>query len=343
MRRCNECPHPHELFSSDIANPKGFTVGDGVKDAAPLRHATVIRKDDRLLWDLLNLVFEKGTTECICVQVHNGSGYAVLASLVARTHPAIVPEPSKLILTRPTQGKLNILECMHQYEHYLMLRTFIENSHASLSNDVEKQHFISGCNHSAFIEDQIRREKDIPAYAHKFAPSALIVTITGYLSLPNSPTNRQTQRFRNPYLPRNALPSRPAARVHNLNIYPSDSEVIELDDDHNSNVHFAYNAACQRIRNDPDTIVKPCLVCTVLSGTPPDDGHRFEQCPLLLNHDLLKTQVKGFCSLIMRGRNMTKATSLKHANAITFEEIESDTSTKTDRDTPPATPDRDFP
>ena len=343
MRRYNKYLHPYELFSSDITDPKGFTVGDGVKDAVPLQHAVVIKKDDRLLWDLLNLVFEKGTTECISVQVHDGSGYAALASLVARAHPAIVPEPSKLILTRPVQGKLNILEHMHQYEHYLMLRTFIENSHASLSNEVEKQHFISGCNHSAFVEDQIRREKDVPACAHKFEPSALIVTINGHLSLPNSPTNCQSQRIRNPYLPRNALPSRPAARAHNLDMHPSDTDTIEInDDDYDDDIQFAHTAACQRTRNDPENIVKPCLVCTVLTGTPPDNGHRFEQCPLLLNHDLLKTQAKGFCSLIMRGRNMTRATLLEHANAVTFEEIESDTSTRTDRDAPPDTPNRDF-
>ena len=117
MRRYNKYLHPYELFSSDITDPKGFTVGDGVKDAVPLRHAVIIKKDDRLLWDLLNLVFKKGTTKHISVQVHDGSGYAVLASLVDRAHPAIVPEPSKLILTRPVQGKLNILKYMHQHEH----------------------------------------------------------------------------------------------------------------------------------------------------------------------------------------------------------------------------------
>ena len=86
-----------------------------------------------------------------------------------------------------------------------------------------------------------------------------------------------------------------------------------------------------------DAIIKPCLVCTVLTGTPPVDGHGFEQCPLLLNHDLLKTQVKGFCSVIMRGQNVTKAAALEHTIAVTFEEIESNTSIKTDRDAPPDT------
>lgn len=361
MRRYNKYLHPYELFTSDITDPKGFTVGDGETDVVPATHDTIIIKDDRLLWDVLTTVFEKDSTEYITVQVHNGSGYAALYSLIARSHPNLVPEPSKLILIRPVQGKLNLLEYMHQYEHWLMLRTFIEDSHCTLNNSVEKQHFISGCNHSAFIEDQIRRERDIAAYAHKFEPSALIVTINGYLDLPNSPTKRPLTRLRNPYLPRNALPSRQTTRVqnldmhptnsaamqvHNVDMCPTDSALNEVDtydiSDDDDNLHFAYTAACNRIRNDPETIIKPCLVCTVLTGTPPVDGHRFEQCPLLLNHDLLKTQVKGFCSLIMRGRNMTKAAAIKHTNAVTFEEIESDTSIKTDRDTPPDTPNRDF-
>jgi len=228
-----------------------------------------------------------------------------------------------------------------------MTKNAIKDNHATRDNAVEKQHFISGCTHSAFIEDQVRRERDVAAYAHKFAPSALIVTINGYLELPNSPTKRPATRLRNPYLPRTPFQPRSTTRVHNVDIYPTDDQyAADLDTDatagYDDDIHFAYNAACNRIRNDPESIVKPCLVCTVITGTPPVDGHRFEQCPLLLNHDLLKTHVKGFCSIIMRGRNMNKGTAIRNTNAVTFEEIESDASAKTDRDTPPDTPDRDF-
>ena len=129
-------------------------------------------------------------------------------------------------------------------------------------------------------------------------------------------------------------------------MHPTDSAAPNIDNENNSecngNIQFAHAAACQRICNDPETIIKPCLMCTVLTGTPPVDGHQFEQCPLLLNHDLLKTQVKGFCSLMMRGQNVTRATALKHTNAVTFEEIESNASVKTNQDTPPDTPDWDF-
>ena len=39
---------------------------------------------------------------------------------------------------------------------------------------------------------------------------------------------------------------------------------------------------------------------------------------------------------------MNEGTALKHTNAVTFEDLDSDASAKTDRDTPPDTPDQDF-
>ena len=82
-----------------------------------------------------------------------------------------------------------------------MFKTFIEDHHASLDNAVEKQHFISGCKYSNFIKEQIQCKCGIPAHQHKFTTSALIITINGYLNLPNSPTKRSLIRQRNPYLP----------------------------------------------------------------------------------------------------------------------------------------------
>ena len=110
---------------------------------------------------------------------------------------------------------------MCKYEHYLMLKTFIEDHHASLDNNVEKQHFVSGCKYSNFIKEQIRRERDIPAHQHKFATSALIITINGYLNLPNSPTKRAFTRQRNPYLPRSVMPPH-TTQVNSIQSYSPD-------------------------------------------------------------------------------------------------------------------------
>ena len=316
IKRFNKYIHPYYCFRGDCDDPKGFTIGDGPNDAVPLRHKTIIEKDSKLLWDVLNHVFEKSSREHTAVQIHNGCGYTVLHTLVADSHPQIVQEPSDLILHRPTQDSLSLLEYMCKYEHYLMLKTFIEDHHASLDNDVEKQHFVSGCKYSNFIKEQIRRERDIPAHQHKFTTSALIITITGYLNLPNSPTKRGLLRQRNSYSPRNATSQR-ASNIHSLQTYPTDDEYSysqDIEDD--ENVKYAYNVACNKIRAHTDAITKPCLVCTILTGVPPTDNHRFEQCPVLLNHDLLKNQVKGFCGLIMRGRNHDNSTPVKRTHAV---------------------------
>ena len=316
IKRFNKYIHPYCCFRGDCDDPKGFTVGDRPTDAVPLRHKTIIEKDSKLLWDVLNHVFDKSSCEHTAVQVHNGCGYTVLHTLVADSHPQIVQEPSDLILHRPTQDSLSLLEYMCKYEHYLMLKTFIEDHHASLDNEVEKQHFVSGCKYSNFIKEQIRRERDIPAHQHKFTTSALIITITGYLNLPNSPTKRGFLRQRNSYTPRNAASQRPS-HINSLQAYSADDEYAyspDIEDD--QNIQYAYTAACNKIRAHADTITKPCLVCTILTGVSPTDNHRFEQCPVLLNHDLLKTQVKGFCGLIMRGRNHDNSTTVKRTHAV---------------------------
>ena len=102
IKRFNKYIHPYCCFCGDSDDPKGFTVGDGPEDAVPLRHQTIIAKDSKLLWDVLNNVFEKSSREHTAVQIHNGCGYTVLHTLVADNHPNIVQEPSDLILHRPT-------------------------------------------------------------------------------------------------------------------------------------------------------------------------------------------------------------------------------------------------
>ena len=277
IKRFNKYIHPYCCFRGNCDNLKGFTVGDGPTDAVPLRHKTIIAKDSKLLWDVLNHVFEKSSREHTAVQIHNGCGYTVLHTLVADSHPKIVQEPSDLILHRPTQDWLTLLEYMCKYEHYLMLKTFIKDHHASLDNEVEKQHFVSGCKYSNFIKEQIRCERDIPAHQHKFTTSALIITINGYLNLPNSPTKRGLIRQRNPYIPRNAA-SQLTTRVNSLQLYSSnytndDNYSYSPDIEDDQNIQYAYTVACNKIRTHNDAITKPCLVCTILTGESPNDGH----------------------------------------------------------------------
>merc|ERR1712069_45861 len=115
-----------------------------------------------------------------------------------------------------------------------MLKIYIENNRCSLNNNIEHQYFITRCKHSYFIEEQIRQEKDLPAYKHKFQTEALLVTIAGYLELPNSPTKRNIYRQAN-QLSRNGYLNPQTAKVHSLEreeingYYPDEGNIVDDD------------------------------------------------------------------------------------------------------------------
>ena len=223
-----------------------------------------------------------------------------------------------------------------------------------MDNMVEKQHFISGCKCSTFMEEQMRRKRDVPAYQHKFTTNSLLVTINGYLELPNSPAKRPAST-RIHYNAENQLMPRQTTMVHGLNTYMDIehshySDSIPDNEDHtldpNNDIGFAFHMACNTITSNPTAnFNKPCLVCTVLNGTPPNDGHWFKTCPVLNDHLLLKDQFKGMCRLIMHGRNFNKSAAIRRTNAISFEAdgMDSDRSVRTGcEDSPPDSPQSDF-
>ena len=153
--------------------------------------------------------------------------------------------------------------------------------------------------------------------AHKFATSSPIFTVNGCPDLPNSPAKRPPTCLQNSCTPQHTLANWATTRVHNVDMHNADqnhntdaSTNINNDQD----AHFAFTAACNRIQNEPNSVIKPCLACTVLTGSSPANGHWFGQFLVLLNHDLLKTQIKEFCGLIMRGCNMTDRTTMEQTN-----------------------------
>ena len=111
-----------------MSDPKGFKVGDTPDDdVVPTIFSTNIDKDNKLIWDVLSTVFKTGTPEHRAVMIFSGHGYEALYNLIAKSHPGIVEEPARLILHRPQQNKLSLLEYFNKYEHYLMLKSYIEN------------------------------------------------------------------------------------------------------------------------------------------------------------------------------------------------------------------------
>jgi hypothetical protein len=60
-----------------------------------------------------------------------------------------------------------------------------------------------------------------------------------------------------------------------------------------------YEAVTHQVQQRPDLALKrPCLVCTAFKtdGQPVNDDHLFKDCPVLNNHELLKTIHIQYCS-----------------------------------------------
>mmetsp|Transcript_20320 Transcript_20320/g.41634 ORF Transcript_20320/g.41634 Transcript_20320/m.41634 type:complete len:115 (+) Transcript_20320:513-857(+) len=96
-----------------------------------------------------------------------------------------------LVTSRPTQQNLTLLEYWKKYNHYIMLRAYIESNQQSLHDKYEREHFITGCKYSTFLQIEIRREQEFPSLAYKFKPSNFVTTLQQYLNLPHSPASLQ--------------------------------------------------------------------------------------------------------------------------------------------------------
>ena len=97
----NKCLHPHHCFRKGVKDPKSFTVGNGIDDA-PGTFSTNVKKDEKLIQDVLNSVFETNTSKHLTVQAHNGQGYEASFQIIAKGHPAIAEEsPKPVFLCRP--------------------------------------------------------------------------------------------------------------------------------------------------------------------------------------------------------------------------------------------------
>ena len=112
--------------------------------------------------------------------------------------------------------------------------------------------------------------------------------------------------------------------------------------EYDGNLDYAYTVSINAIKNNPPAADMPCLVCEIVHGNPPSNGHRFEQCTVLNNHLLLKKQFISFYSTICRSRKALKSQEIKH---LQFEETDDDANEEGEPSDSsiPDTPSQDFP
>ena len=370
--------HPYPCFNGKCSDPRGFAIGNGPDDDVSLTFETKIIQDSRLIWDVLRYIFTDHATISAIVDLHDGKGYEAIHSILSDTHPLIVPDPTSLVSARPKQGNLSISEYFKSYNHFLMLRALVENNPHNITNAYELKHFIHGCKHSTFLETEVRREEHITSLQHKFEPQNIVNTLSGYLRLSNSPSHQDRPydsfrgRRRSDYNRRDTRDSRNASARseysktsdHRYGKRTSDSrygepkkiqkiQTIEDDDsvsddsygdtEYDDNLDYAYSVSVHAIKNNPTTADMPCLVCEIVHGKPPSDGHRFENCTVLNNHSLLKKQFISFCSTIRRSRKALKNQELKRLKVDEATASEPDDRETSSDESSPNDADQDFP
>ena len=317
--------HPYPCFERNT-HPRGFSIGNAANDDVPATFETKILQDSRLIWDLLAYIFSDHKSLLHIVTLNDGKGYEALHGILSLSHPNLIDDPTFLVANRPTQATKTLTEYWKSYNHFLQLRALIENNPTNLSEDYELKHFIHGCKHSSFIENEIRRERHVPRLAYKFEPQNICATIHGYLQLSNSPMRvyerpsyyQSKGNFPKPrrmYDPSSRNSDRPATKsksIHRMEVDSSDlipeydafdapyedtSDAINPDD-----VECAFNMNVNAIKADFNTANLPCLVCEVVLGKAPPDQHKFEDCKILNDSATLRKQFISFCSTIRKTR-----------------------------------------
>ena len=304
--------HPYPCFRSECTHPRGFTIGMNDDDDLNSTFETKISTDSRIIWDVLHQACASRDKFRHIVELYDGHGYEALKAIICPNHPSLIESPSSLVTTRPTQGSLSLMEYWKKYNHYIMLRALVEDNPQTVYNKNEREHFVSGCKHSSFLQTEIRREQDFAHLKHKFEPSNFLATLQQYLNLPNSPAltqplNRNQVRKINPQVS-TYKHSGPPIKTTSIN----QIQTIEIDDDF---LDLAYSMTINQIKANPTSFNKPCLVCNMMTGQ--TSNHTFEHCPILQQSNLLRQNFINFCQMYKRAQNtLNKANaSINHVHA----------------------------
>ena len=147
--------HPYPCFQPTCPHPRGFTLGPNKDDNLSSTFETKIVMDTQIIWDVIYTVFAKHDNYRHIIKLNSGKGYEALQSILAYSHPALIQQPANLVTMRPTQQNLTLLEYWKKYNHFVMLRAYIESSTKTLHDTYERIHFIKGCKHSSYLQTEI--------------------------------------------------------------------------------------------------------------------------------------------------------------------------------------------
>ena len=310
--------HPLWCFRRDHGGIRGFTVGDDTNDDLPQRLSLSIDYSASDLHRVLlhPSLFPKDSRLVDIIYQCNNDGYHALKQILYQSHPAFHPRPSTLITRYPKQGsQQSLLQYYVIFQDFLQLQAYVRNYARSLDDDGELDVFIHHTYHHEFLSRKTQEERPLSAHHHRYTATQILGTLQGFLNSPDSPTSR-LRAINSPTPVRRPPRHRPrppaAVRVHHLGMAPptdvttsDDSQdsihdlclsinAIDVGDSPSDNeVKHVYGACIHRIMSQPQQAFdKPCLVC--------HGSHTFANCPILQNHDFLKSHYIRFCGLLKR-------------------------------------------
>jgi hypothetical protein len=218
------------------------------------------------------------------------------------------PQQTFYDATAKKKTTLPLPEYYSKYCLYLRMDALCNDSSTTLFSKNEQDLFFRRCDRGAELLPILNRDRDFPDKAHKFIPNNLLHTVSTELTLlpplqrssPSYGTGSNRSGFGGSY------------RSHQKSInqlHLTDNDDVDNgndDDDEDSlaiaNVHRVVTAEvfqsfAERIRQEPRLVNTDCMVCRHFHVK--NRTHRFCDCPILQNHDLVKgifLDLVSFCS-----------------------------------------------
>jgi len=320
--------HGYWCFRKTANNLRGFTIGNATTDDLPAPLTFLVSRSTSVLYNILLTALPDPATHPIIKDAlggkNQGQGHHVLKTLITDSHPNFVHMPHTLVSSAPEQGQLESLSYYFtRYEDYLQLSSYIKNTPCSLDDPDHIDVLLNGITnkYNQYLQTHTFHERQDPSLIHQYKKDTLLATLKSKLQQPDSPTLHKSKSSafgplshqRSPTNLNQRSPTNPRRNpYHQRSPRGTPVNHLTIAEDHE------LDQACDDIYNvtpppDPDeaktftkyavTINKiatnqrlaysqPCLICEGI--------HDFANCPVLQNHEFLKTHYITFMQMIKK-------------------------------------------
>jgi len=181
--------HPLWLFRKNHGSEWGFSVGDGPDDDLLMPLRMTCQQSSILIYQLLSqsTMFPPGSPLHDVVANCYGNSLKALKTILLRSHPAFVDEPSTLVTTYPKQKDKSLLEYKMEAEDFLQMRVIVQGHSRELDDPGELDIFINNMKYNTFVQRVTRDERRQRVLLLKYKGDKLLETLNSVLMMPDCP------------------------------------------------------------------------------------------------------------------------------------------------------------